>query len=99
MGGLIDAKLAAPGEGDIRNLAPTLVLDLAAVDVVPGHLLDKCPDIVTDQEEFLLVVLVGWDVRPVPPEAGKNEPALAGVDMGELEHIPQEGTIGRRDRC
>jgi hypothetical protein len=48
MGRLVDTQPTAPGKGDIRYLAPARVLNLAAGDVLPGHLLNKGLDIVTD---------------------------------------------------
>ena len=60
MGRLVDAKLAASGESNIRNLAPALVLYLARANFVPGHFLDKNLDILTDEKKFLLIILIGW---------------------------------------
>ena len=61
---------------------------------MPGHLFDKTLDIVTNEKEFLLIVLIGGVDGQFGRRQAKYEPTLAGVNMGEFEHIPQEGTIG-----
>ena len=72
MGGLVDAELAAAGEGNIRNLSPTLVLNRATVNIVavpspeqiPGyrHRSGRVPAGRSDQ----------MGARPVPPAANRK---------------------------
>ena len=59
MGRLIYTKPATSGEGDINNMTPILLLNLTNWNVVVYHLADESMDVVTNQKEFLVVVLIG----------------------------------------
>jgi hypothetical protein len=96
MGRLINAKLAAARDGNIRDLSPILVLYFSTGYIVPSHLLNKHLDIVTDEKEFLLIVLIGWMHGELSRRQTENEPTFARVNMGKFEDIPQKGTIRLR---
>src|SRR5262245_47083571 len=93
---LIDAQLAAAGQGDAGDQAVTLVLDRSASDLVLLHPADEPGDVVAHQIELVHVVRS----RRMDGELGggqpENQPAVADVDVRELEDVAQEGAVGRR---
>lgn len=96
MGWLINTKTATSGDGNIRNLPPTLVLNLTADHVFLQQRLNQCPDIITNQEDLLPVVLIRRVYGQFFRWQAENEPVCARFNMGKLEHIPKESAIRRR---
>ncbi len=53
-------------------------------------------DVIAHQEELVTVVMLGVVKGGFGRREGKDEPAVAGIDRGELEHVAEEGSVGFR---
>src|SRR5438132_10471458 len=56
---LIYTQLTTPRQGYIYQVAPAFVLYCAASDVVPGHFLHECVDIIAYQIKFMRAIFGG----------------------------------------
>ena len=61
-----------------------------------SHLPNESMDVVTNQKEFLAVVVIGGVHGQFCGRQPKNEPAFTGVDIRKLEHIPEKSSIRGR---
>jgi 3-methyladenine DNA glycosylase Mpg len=84
MGGLIYTEPATTREGNINNMTPILFLNLTNLNIVVSHLQNESMDVVTNQKEFLAIVLIRGVHGQFCGRQPENEPAFTGVYMGKL---------------
>ena len=90
---LVDAKLSASRQSDVREQPPARIVDFAEGDFPLPHLRRKFFDIVAQQVELMFgipVVRMNGHFRWGKPE---DEPAFADIDMGQFQNIFQKGAI------
>ena len=90
---LIDAELAATGQGDLRKPTPALILHGRAGDVVRLHLLDERVDVVAHQIELVHIVLLRWMHGHFGRGQSEDQPAVADIDVRQPEHVGEECAV------
>jgi hypothetical protein len=90
--GLVTPSLPPPGSETCVRL-PTGGLDRRARHALRRHLRDEGLDVVAHQKELVLVVLLRRVHRHLARRQAEDEPAAAGVDSGEAEHVAKECAI------
>ena len=103
MPGLINAQRAPARQRKLDEQAPPRILDRTGRHVVFFHLLNERLYIIALEIEFMNVVLVGRMDGHLSRRQAENQSAVAHIDVGQLQDIPQESPVGFRigtvDNC
>ena len=94
MARFVDTQPASAGQGELDQTAPPHVLDLAAGDAAVGHVGDQRVDVVAHQVDLVPAVVLGRMHGDLRRRETEDEPAVADVDVGQLDDVPEKGPIG-----
>jgi len=89
---LVQAEFTAVRQMDRRRQPPRRFRDRAALNAFIGKLFDRGLQVVTHQIQFVmrLFILFCRMRGQLGGRRGKDEPAVAGVDRLEAEHVAQK---------
>ena len=97
MAWLVEAELADPGDGEVADPAEALVGDRPGeLHALRAQVGDGRVDVVAHQVELVPRLAVGGMDPELGGREGEDQPAAAGVDGVELEHVAEE--LARRLR-
>src|SRR5579872_3855770 len=94
--GLVNSDFATTGKGKGSELSPTLFIYVRDHDVLRFEIFHCCLKVVAHEEKLVLVVLLGIMERGFQWRHGENQPTVAGIHAGKLEHIAEESPVGFR---
>src|ERR1700722_7565007 len=93
---LIQADVAAARQAHPGNRTPALLVDLRALHVFFGQRRNFSLQVVAEEIQLVGAVLIGGMERGFSGRQSKNEPAAAGVDGREPQHVAKKRAIGFR---
>ena len=86
---MVEAELAAAGQVDVGEGAPAEFQGLVAGDLACLELLQGGVQVVAGEVQFVRAVLLGGVDGHFGGGQGEDEPAVAGVDVGEVEDVAE----------
>ena len=92
--GLVDADFAAAGEGEGGKFSPTLFTQVGNRHVFRFEILQGRGEVVAHQEKFVLVVFFGIVKRDLQRRHGEDQPTVASIHTGKLEHVAEKSPVG-----
>src|SRR5262249_14564649 len=99
MARLIDTQLSAAGKSDLREQAPTQVLNRAGCNALLFQLLDEGLDIVAHEIKLMNVVLLRGMYCNLCWRQSEDQPAASNIDVRKMQHIAQECAVRLRIRA
>jgi hypothetical protein len=96
MFGFVNSYLAATGKGYVSKLSPTLFTYIRDHDVLRFEIFHGRLKVVAHEKKFVLVVLLGIMESDFQWRHGENQPTVAGIHAGKLEHIAEKSPVGFR---
>ena len=91
---LVNADFAAPGKGQGSKSPPPLLVHVRDLHVLRFEISQGRRKVVAHEEKLVLVVLLGIMERGLKWRHREDQPAVAGINVGKLKHIPKKGPIG-----
>src|SRR5687768_15049364 len=99
MARLVNAELAATGKRKLGQQPPAHVLHRPAGDVLLLHLRGERCDIVAHQIELMQVIFIRRMDGDFRRRQSEDEPAVADIDVRQLQDVPEELAVGRGIRA
>ncbi len=93
--GLIQANFAASGKPDGGDRSPSFFVNRRANDVFSRHALHLGIKVFTHEVELVAIILFGRMKGRFGWRQGEYQPAVAGIDRREPQHIAKEGAVCR----
>jgi hypothetical protein len=91
---LVNTDLSASGKRQGSNLAPTLFVYVRDRHVLCFEIAQCSSEVIAHEEKFMPVVLLGIVERGLKWRHSENQPAVASINAGKLEHIAKENPAG-----
>jgi hypothetical protein len=93
MARLINAKFSSARQSKSRDQAPAKILDRFTPDPMLAHLCNEPGNVVAHQIKFMEVVLFGRMHCDLGGRESEDQPAMADIHVGQLQHVTQKGAI------
>src|SRR5690242_8628073 len=93
---LIEPEPAAAWQGDLGQQTPALIAYLGASDARRGQFRHRLFDVVAHQVELVPATVFGWMQGYFGRGQREDQPAMAGVGGGKLQHVAEEPAISLR---
>ena len=93
MARLIETQLAASWKPDVRQAPPGLLSDVLAGDTCLAQRGDFRIQVVGHQIELVHIIFVRWVDGHLRRRQFEDQPAIMCVNIAELEHVLEQGTV------
>jgi len=89
----VDTYFAAARKCKCSNLSPRSFAHIRNFHILRFEIFQSRRDVIAHEVKLVLVVVLGIMERRFEGRHGENQPVVAGINGGKLEHIAKEGSV------